>query len=305
MICFLCNIELENDGNSQYCPECGQVFVQEEFKEKDFQQKKRAFSLKEYTTKSRSVILNSGIQGLRTDIDLKKGSIQSKKLFNLNNKFKQNIKDEHGQSSGTTLTKGQFQFTAELNKISEALNLTPQIKKKTLEFFNELKNKNIIRGRSVLSVLITLICLARKELKAPLFLKDIQRKTNVLKKDILRLMKLFAKMLGFKVEQTPILEYFNKFIALLEVPVEIKEKAFERLKEAQKSALLTSKNNITLVLGLLNIARIEVRQEKKKMIENLTLSSLYKQFHLTEITLKIMRDNIISELNISKLPFKK
>jgi len=182
----------------------------------------------------------------------------------------------------------------DLKRFTSILKLPAAVEEESARLYRKALDKNLIRGRTVESVMAGCIYLACKNFGVPKGFKEVCQLTGVDQKDFGKAFKHVARRLGIKFGPTSAIDYIPRFGAVLKLNSETQSKAVEVLKKAEKINLDNGKGPLGLAAAAIYIAsQITGQHITQKMVANTTA--------VTEVTIRNRYKEIADRLKI-KVP---
>jgi len=182
----------------------------------------------------------------------------------------------------------------DLKRFTSILKLPAAVEEESARLYRKALDKNLIRGRTVESVMAGCIYLACKNFGVPKGFKEVCHLTGVDQKDFGKAFKHVARRLGIKFGPTSAIDYIPRFGAVLKLTSETQSKAVEVLKKAEKLNLDNGKGPLGLAAAAIYIAsQITGQHITQKMVADTTA--------VTEVTIRNRYKEIADRLKIKVL----
>ncbi len=153
---------------------------------------------------------------------------------------------------------------SELSKLKDKLGLSDAIIEKTAYVYRKAQEKQLVRGRSTLSILAAAIYASCREMGASRTLRDITEATGVKRKDISRGYRLIVLDLDIKV---PLVDPI-KCVAMLANKVKVSEKtkrtAIGAMKELMRKEISAGKHPMGLAATTLYVSCLRTGEHRSQ-----------------------------------------
>ena len=166
-----------------------------------------------------------------------------------------------------------------------------EVRKKVEEYFEKLKSKASIKGRSEKAIIASILYYVLKENGNPKTFNEIAEEFEVEAREIKRNYRFFARVLGIKVLPVDPKLYIEKFCNEMKVSEKIRKRAIEILEKVKKKGLDIGISESILSASILYIAS---KLEKEEISQYL----LAEYFKITPNTIRIRYKEIAEKLNI-------
>jgi len=171
-----------------------------------------------------------------------------------------------------------------LDRLSSQLNISRDLKEFAAYIYRKMAYKNLIRGRSIESMLIASIYLTCRINNIPRTLDDFLEFTSSTKKQISRCYKLIVNELNLNINSFSPINFIPRFSAELNLSGKTQNRAAELLKLAKKYRITVGKAPTGLAGAALYIAAIQEgeRRTQKEISEAVgvteaTIRNRYKE----------------------------
>lgn len=198
--------------------------------------------------------------------------------------------DFRTQASSPT-DRNLIQVFTELGKLKDKLSLSDAIIEKTAYIYRKAREKKMIRGRSIYSMLAAAIYLACREMEAPRSLNDIAEVTNVRRKDVSRGYRLLIE-LGIEVPSIDPMKCIAKIANKAKASEKSKRRAIEIMNDLIKKEISAGKLPMGLAASVLYISCLNNG-------ENKTQKDIADAAGATEVTLRNRLIDLRSKLQLN------
>lgn len=171
-----------------------------------------------------------------------------------------------------------------LDRLSSQFNISKELKEFAAYIYRKMAYKNMIRGRSIESMLIASIYLTCRLNDVPRTLDDFLEFTSSTKKQISRCYKLIVHELNININSFSPINFIPRFSADLNLSGKTQNRAAELLKLAKKYRITAGKAPTGLAGAALYIAAIQEgeRRTQKEISETVgvteaTIRNRYKE----------------------------
>jgi len=287
------------------CSNCGMVIYQHMI---DLGAEWRAFNTVERDKKSRvgaPLTLTMHDRGLSTSIDYRDVDAHGKALPpSARERAKKNRKWHSHMRANSSMDRNLTRALYELERICSQLKLSRSIKERAAKIYRDAIKQNLIRGRSIESMVAACIYTACRYRSLPILYEDITTVSRVNKKDLHRCYRLIFDQLqkdlknskmDFTNEKTPRIplnspkNFLSRYSTELGLSSQTQLLATKILDYAIKLRILGGKDPSGLAAAALYIAAIK-NDEKKTQKEVATIASI------TEVTVRNRYKDLVSAL---------
>lgn len=196
--------------------------------------------------------------------------------------------------SSTALERNLKYALVELRRMASLLNVPSSVEEEAARLYNLAVRKNLVRGRSMESVVIAALYIAARRYGLPRSLNEICRKTNISKRELGKTYRFMTREIAVKLLPSTPADYIPKFASELSFSAETQTKAVEILKMAEASQLTSGRGPTGLAAAALYVASL-ITNEKR------TQREIANVVGVTEVTIRNRYKEIVSELQIDGL----
>ncbi len=242
-----------------------------------------------------SEMKRSGAPTSYTKYDLGMGtSIGSEKdTFSMNKKQRyklQRLKRWQKRLS-TVMEKNLKIALGELRRLSSYLNLPTSIEEEAGKVYTEAVQKNLVRGRSIESVVAGVIYASCRRQNIPRTLDEIAEASGIDKKEIGRSYRYITRELKIKILPSNPVDYISRFASVLNYSPQTQSRGIEILSKALSLELTSGRGPIGIAAAALYIAGL-LEGERR------TQRDISEVSGVTEVTIRNRYKEIITKLNL-------
>ncbi len=183
------------------------------------------------------------------------------------------------------------QALQELERISSNLGLPQDVRETAALIYRKAVKENMIRGRSIEGVVAASIYAACRMLDIPRTLDEIAAVTRVKKREIGRVYRIMARTLKLNILPSKPEDYIDRFCAKLKLSGEVKKKAYEIIKEAERQHILSGRGPTGVAAAAIYIASI-LADERRTQREVAEVAGV------TEVTIRNRYKELVDKLNL-------
>jgi transcription initiation factor TFIIB len=291
-VCGSGNTVFDSSTGDIICSSCGMVLESHFI---DQRAEWRAFSVDEREKKSRvgaPSTLTIHDKGLSTIIDWRDKDAHGKKL------------SPKKRAEAFRLRKWQLRMRVhssidrnlayamnELDRLSSQLGISKSIKETSALIYRRAIEKNLIRGRSIESMIAASIYTACRIRKIPITFEELSMNTRIGKKDLGRCYRLILWKLEIKIPIASPKDFLSKFTSELCLSSRTQIRALDILVKAKKRGLIGGKDPSGMAAASIYVAAIQ-EGEKRTQRE---VASIAK---ITEVTVRNRYKELIKQLNL-------
>ncbi len=169
--------------------------------------------------------------------------------------------------------------TTELKRISSNLNLPHHVKEEAIQLYKKAFKKKLLRGRSINAMVAASLYFSCRKKRIPRTLQEILDQTSESGKDVRRAYKALIRELKLKAPLTDPSTLIPRYIANLNLPIEIERLAIQIVKDFRRIYPTSGKDPKGICAGAIYFAC------RKKNI-NITQKELADTVGVTEVTLR-------------------
>lgn len=185
----------------------------------------------------------------------------------------------------------------ELYKLKDKLGLTESTVEKTAYIYRKAIDKNLIRGRSIPSLLGASVYAACRETETPRTLRDIERVSNVKRKELAKCYRVLVEKLDLKMPVVNSASCIARIANELGISEKSKRLAVKILNDYDQKGEGAGKSPTGLAATALYLACI-------KSGEGFSQREISKVANITEVTIRNRSASIRKTLNLSDKPDK-
>ncbi|MFX1493684.1 MAG: transcription initiation factor IIB family protein [Promethearchaeota archaeon] len=182
--------------------------------------------------------------------------------------------------------------TTELKRISTNLNLPNHVKEEAMRLYREVFKQNLLRGRSINSMIAACLYYAIRKYRLARTLHEILEETAEKDKDVRRCYRVLIRELNLKAPNTKPSALIPRYIAELGLSSEIENLAIKVVKTYISNFSSSGKDPKGIVGGAIYLAcKIKNKSYTQKQIAD--------SIGVTEVTLRSRYKELREKLNIS------
>ncbi|MFQ6052050.1 MAG: transcription initiation factor IIB [Candidatus Hydrothermarchaeota archaeon] len=182
---------------------------------------------------------------------------------------------------------------SELESISSRLNLPRHVKETAALTYRNAVKSDLVKGKSIESVVVAAICAACRQHKVPRSMSEIADSARIEKKRLGKIYRLLGRKLGLKLKPTSPTEYVARFSSELGLSGEVQSKAIDIIKLAIDKEIITGKDPTGVAAAAIYIAGLlqGERRAQKEVAEvagtsEVTVRNRYKEL-VEELDLEV------------------
>ena len=253
--CGKSTMVLDGTGAEFYCSSCGLV-VKEKIVESGPEW--RSFSGEERDNRSRTGIPTSIAihdMGLATVIGTLNKDASGRSLSGSMKSTVERLRtwDRRSQAHEST-DRNLRQAFNELRRFSDKLTLSEAITEKAAYFYRKALERNLVRGRSITSIIAASIYAACRDGEIPRTLKDVAAATNVKKKDLARSYRLLHREMDFKMPVADSTRCVSGIASRAGMSQKTQRRALEILLRAKQMRISAGKDPMGFAASALYVA---------------------------------------------------
>ena len=168
---------------------------------------------------------------------------------------------------------------SELDRKSSNLSLPKSVREEASVIYRSAVKQDLIRGRSIDSVVSSSIYAACRRAKVPRSLEEIADVSNASKKEIGRTYRFLNRQLNLKVAPSSPADYIPRFASALNLSGLVESKSLEIVNQFQNTGLTSGKAPTAIAAATLYISATLLGERK-------TQSEIARVAGITEVTLR-------------------
>ncbi|MBR9689528.1 MAG: transcription initiation factor IIB [Candidatus Altiarchaeota archaeon] len=276
------------------CMDCGYVIEENLI---DFSQEWREFDSDDAGGRRRAgapISLSRHDKGISTELGMGFSDI-FKLAPRLRPKF---LRLKKWQQRISTATERNLKYAlAELKRYTSQLNLSPGVEETSALIYRRAVAKELVRGRSMESVVASALYAACREHGTPRTLDEIAAVANIPKREIGRTYRFLSRQLGIRILPTDPVDYIPRFASNLKLSGKTVTRALEILSKAKELELTSGRGPTGVAAAVLYIAA-QLTSEKKTQREVAEVAGV------TEVTIRNRYKELVKSLKFKELEEK-
>lgn len=273
------NIIYDNVTGEMICSSTGEVMS----RIVDYRQEWRAFTPEEREKRSRTggpltPVMHD--QGFMTSIDYVDRDASGKKLTPRRRYEARKLRKYQAKvRMQSSIERNLAMASDELEKLSEALSLSKNVKQRATEIYRMAIEKGMVRGRSTENVVAAAIYLASRELGVPRMLDEIAKHTSCNRKDIARCYRLLLRELNLSVKSVDPADFVPRIAHALGLGGAVMKEAINIINTVKELGITSGKDPAGLAAAAVYIAAL-------KHGERRTQKEIAQVAGVTEVTVR-------------------
>ncbi len=284
-----CHIFLEDPVRGEkVCARCGLVLEEEMV---DLSQEWRAFDDEQKMRRARTgapLTATKHDKGLTTELgktgEIFKVAPEKRAQYQRLAKWQKRLVESKDRNLSFALS--------ELQRLVSYLGLPRQVHEEVARRYEKAVDKGLVRGRSMESVIASLVYAVCREMGSPRTLEEIEKASGVDKREIGRTYRYIARQLGMKILPASAEDYIPRFTSMLGLSDKVQARAIQILKKAKKCMVTSGKGPKGVAAAAVYIAAV-LEGEKK------TQREIAEVVGVTEVTIRNRFKELVEKLGIS------
>jgi len=187
---------------------------------------------------------------------------------------------------------------SELQRLVSFLGLPKKVHEEVAKKYEQAVDRGLVRGRSMESVIASLLYAVCREMGTPRTLEEIAEASGVERREIGRTYRYIARELRIRILPAPPQDYVPRFASMLGLSDKVQAKAIQILKEAKKNEVTSGKGPTGVAAAALYIAAV-LEGEKR------TQREIADAIGVTEVTIRNRFKELVEKLGIEEEVEKK
>lgn len=180
---------------------------------------------------------------------------------------------------------------SELDRESSNLGIPRSVREDAALIYRAAAKKNIIRGRSIVTVVSASIYIACRRCNIPRTLDEIVEVSEVSKKQLAKNYRFLSRELNIKLKPTSPADYVPRFATKLDLSGEVQTKAIEIIRQSIDNGLNSGKGPSGVAAAALYIASTLLNERR-------TQRDVADVVGVTEVTIRNRYKELLEMLNI-------
>ncbi|MBU1200999.1 MAG: hypothetical protein KJ583_06705 [Nanoarchaeota archaeon] len=180
---------------------------------------------------------------------------------------------------------------SEIQRLVSVLQLGKTVEEEASRIYTMAAQKGIVKGRSTETIVAAVIYIVCRNYEIPKTLDDIEKVTNIDKKEIGRNYRYVVREMNLKVTQSDPVNYISRYISNLELSQKTHTMAIQLLEKAQKKEITSGKNPLGLAAAAIYAAS-KLNEEKR------TQNEIAAAVGVTEVTLRNRYKDFVDSLKL-------
>jgi len=182
---------------------------------------------------------------------------------------------------------------SELQRLVSFLGLPKGVHEEVAKKYEQAVDRGLVRGRSMESVIASLLYAVTRELGTPRTLEEIAEASGVEKREIGRTYRYIARELKIRILPAPPEDYVPRFASMLGLSDKVQARAIQFLRSAKRDEVTAGKGPTGVAAAALYIAAV-LEGEKR------TQREIADAIGVTEVTIRNRFKELVEKLGIEK-----
>ena len=187
---------------------------------------------------------------------------------------------------------------SELQRLVSFLGLPKSVHEEVAKKYEQAVDRGLVRGRSMESVIASLLYAVTREMGTPRTLEEIAEASGVERREIGRTYRYIARELKVRILPAPPQDYVPRFASMLGLSDKVQARAIQFLREAKKNEVTSGKGPTGVAAAALYIAAV-LEGEKR------TQREIADAIGVTEVTIRNRFKELVENLGIEEEVEKK
>jgi len=187
---------------------------------------------------------------------------------------------------------------SELQRLVSFLGLPKSVHEEVAKKYEQAVDRGLVRGRSMESVIASLLYAVTREMGTPRTLEEIAEASGVERREIGRTYRYIARELHVRILPAPPQDYVPRFASMLGLSDKVQARAIQFLREAKKNEVTSGKGPTGVAAAALYIAAV-LEGEKR------TQREIADAIGVTEVTIRNRFKELVENLGIEEEVEKK
>jgi len=180
----------------------------------------------------------------------------------------------------------------ELDRLCDNLKISPDLQETAAVIYRKALKEDLIRGRSIASIVTASLYLALRRANVPRTLKEICEASTRTKKEVSRCYRLLLWKLGYMTPIDDPVYYVSKISSNVGLSQRTQMKAVELLRESKQKRTTVGKDPSGMAAAALYIACLQLN-------EKATQKMIAQAAGVTEVTVRNRYKGLVKDMNLS------
>lgn len=224
-------------------------------------------------------------KGLSTSIDWKNKDAHGRNIPEKNLVQFYRMRKLHNRCRVSGASERNLAFAlSEIDRESSKLNVPRSVREDASLIYRKAAKRNVVRGRSIESVVAAAIYISCRRFNIPRTLDEISEVSKVSKKQVGKTYRFLARELNFKLKPTSPADYISRFASKLELSGEVQSKAIEIIEKSKAKGLNSGRGPTGVAAASLYIASVLLGERKTQKevadvagVTEVTIRNRYKE----------------------------
>jgi transcription initiation factor TFIIB len=180
---------------------------------------------------------------------------------------------------------------SELQRLISFLGLPKSVHEEVAKKYEQAVDRGLVRGRSMESVIASLLYAVTREMGTPRTLEEIAEASGVERREIGRTYRYIARELKIRILPAPPEDYVPRFASMLGLSDKVQARAIQFLKAAKRNEVTAGKGPTGVAAAALYIAAV-LEGEKR------TQREIADAIGVTEVTIRNRFKELVEKLGI-------
>ena len=283
MVCPECgstHIIRDYEHGELVCQDCG-IIIEDGFIDQGPEW--RAFDAEQGERRARTgapITLLSHDKGLATEISWSNKDSYGKSIPHRNRAQIYRVRKWHQRIRVSNAAERNLSIALqELNNISAKMGIPKDVKEGAAKIYRKAVEKNLIRGRSIESIVAASIYAACRQSNMPRTLDEVAKASEINKKKIGRAYRHLTKELRLSLQPTTPVSYIPQFCNKLSLDKTIMKEAMKTIDNASKAGIISGKGPTGVAAAAIYIAATRMSQPR-------TQKEIAEVAGVTEVTIR-------------------
>ena len=194
--------------------------------------------------------------------------------------------------AGTSTQRSLLQAFMELARVKDKLGLSYAVIEKTAYIYRKVQDKQLVRGRTISSILAACIYLACREMEVSRTLRDISEATNIKRNSISACFRIMVNELDMKIPIADPMKCIAKIANRLDMSERSRRIAINTMNDVMRKEISAGKVPMGLAAMVLYLAC-------QRSGENITQREIAEAAWVTEVTIRNRVRDLKDKLNLN------
>lgn len=182
-----------------------------------------------------------------------------------------------------------------LQRLISSLKLSESVQERAEQLLEELRDRGLVRGRELRSMVAAVVYIAAREEGEPRTLEEISTITGVSQRELGKAYRFIGRNTDVRIVPPDPEEYINWFADKLDLEQDVRQRALELLEQAHEKEFISGKSPKGLAASALYLSAYMEGDSR-------TMNEVSDVLDVTTVTLRERSRDFVEELDLEDVP---